>query len=143
MLSGGSINSPQLLQLSGIGDAAHPAGAGIEPRAPRAGCRAQPAGSSAGAARCRSRQKVTVNDALQSPWRKAHILWRYLTARSGPLASAPSPVGGFFKSRPEAATADLQFFMMPLSVDRPGVLDTASGYTFCVTSPARRAAARS
>jgi choline dehydrogenase len=59
-------------------------------------------------------------------------LWRYLSKRAGPMAGGPSPAGGFVRSRPEVSSADLQFFLMPLRVARPGVVDDFPVYTFCV-----------
>jgi choline dehydrogenase len=78
---------------------------------------------------CKS--SVTVNDDLKSLWRQAKILSKYVLSRGGPMAGGPSSVGAFVKSNERVATADLQFHMMPLSVARPGVVDSFSGYTFC------------
>ncbi|MCP4379828.1 MAG: choline dehydrogenase [Hyphomicrobiales bacterium] len=132
ILSGGAINSPQLLQLSGVGNGGRLADLGIPVVAhrPHVGLNLQD--HLQAQLVCRCRQPVTVNDDLQSLTGKARLLWRYATQRRGPMAGAPSPVGGFMRSRPEVATADLQFFLMPLSVARPGVVDDFPGYTFCV-----------
>ncbi|MCY1439925.1 Alcohol dehydrogenase [acceptor] [compost metagenome] len=45
---------------------------------------------------------------------------RYLYDRSGPLAMAPSQLGAFVRSGPEQATANLQYHVQPLSLERFG-----------------------
>ncbi len=131
ILCGGAINSPQLLQLSGIGDASHLKGLGIDVvhDAPSVGRNLQDHLQAQVVYQCKT--PITINDDLQSLWRQAKILTRYLWSRGGPMAGGPSSVGAFVKSNERVATADLQFHMMPLSVARPGVVDTFSGYTFC------------
>jgi choline dehydrogenase len=44
----------------------------------------------------------------------------YALRRSGPLAMAPSQLGGFFRSGPEVPTPDLEFHVQPLSLDKFG-----------------------
>lgn len=131
ILSGGTINSPQLLQLSGIGDAAHLKDLGIKvvQDVKSVGRNLQDHLQAQVVYGCKS--PITINDDLQSLWRQAKILGKYLWTKGGPMAGGPSSVGAFVKSNSRVATADLQLHMMPLSVARPGVVDTFSGYTFC------------
>jgi choline dehydrogenase len=132
LVCGGTVNSPQLLQLSGIGDGAHLSDLGLPVirNLPAVGSNLQDHLQAQVVYRCI--RPITINDDLQSLPRKAKMLGRYLLARSGPMASGPSPVGAFVRSDPDVATADLQIHMMPLSVARPGVVDDFPGYTFCV-----------
>ena len=131
ILCGGSINSPQLLQLSGLGEAAHLGGLGIPVvhELAAVGQNLQDHLQAQVVYRCKS--PITVNDDRQKLWRQAKIMARYLWTKGGPMAGGPSSVGAFVKSNSRAATPDLQFHMMPLSVARPGVVDRFSGYTFC------------
>lgn len=131
ILSGGAINSPQLLQLSGIGDPEHLDRIGVATvhNLPAVGRNLQD--HLQAQVVYRSKLPITINDDLQNIWRKAKIFAQYVTMRKGPMASGPSPVGAFVYSDPRQASADLQFHMMPLSVARPGVVDIFSGYTFC------------
>ncbi|MEM9221602.1 MAG: GMC family oxidoreductase N-terminal domain-containing protein [Pseudomonadota bacterium] len=129
VLSAGAINSPQLLELSGIGDAAALRALGIDVvhHAPAVGENLQDHLQGQIVYRCK--RPVTLNDDLMTAHRRWGLFMRYLLTRRGPVASAPSPAGAFVKSNDRAATADLQLFIMPLSVARPGVVDTFSGYT--------------
>ncbi len=131
ILSGGTINSPQLLQLSGIGNAEHLKSLGLEiiHGQNSVGQNLQDHLQAQVVYRCKS--PITINDDLKSLWRQVKILSKYLYSRGGPMAGGPSSVGAFVKSNMQVGTADLQFHMMPLSVARPGVVDDFSGYTFC------------
>lgn len=136
ILSGGAINSPQLLQLSGVGDPELLARFGIPVvhALPSVGRNLQDHYQAQLVYRCK--RPVSLNDDLASLWRKAGIAVRYALTRKGPMAGGPSPVGAFVRSSERAGTADLQLHMMPLSVVRPGVVDTKSGYTF-ITNQSR------
>ncbi len=131
ILCGGTINSPQLLQLSGIGDGAVLQKLGIKlvRHVKAVGQNLQDHLQAQVVYRCKS--PITINDDLQNYWRQAKILGKFIYSRGGPMAGGPSSVGAFVKSNDRVATADLQFHMMPLSVARPGVVDQFSGYTFC------------
>lgn len=132
IVCGGAINSPALLQLSGIGDPEHLQEIGVAVSVPLPGVGRNLQDHLQAQLVCRCKQPVTINDDLRSAYGKARLALRYFLRREGPMAGGPSPVGGFTYSGPDVATPDLQFFLMPLSVARPGVVDTTSGYTFCV-----------
>jgi len=136
ILCGGAINSPQLLQLSGIGDGEHLQGLGIDVlhHLPAVGRNLQDHLQAQVVYRCK--KPITINDDLQSLWRQAKLMAKYLWSRGGPMAGGPSSVGAFVKSNGRVATADLQLHMMPLSVARPGVVDSFPGYTF-ITNQSR------
>jgi choline dehydrogenase len=131
ILCGGTINSPQLLQMSGIGEGRHLKNLGIDvvKEALAVGRNLQDHLQAQVVYRCKS--PITINDDLKSYRKQARILGKYLWSRGGPMAGGPSSVGAFIKSNDRVATADLQFHMMPLSVQRPGVVDDFSGFTFC------------
>lgn len=130
ILCGGTVNSPQILQLSGIGDGTHLSGLGITPTAnlPGVGKNLQDHLQAQLVFRCR--QSVSINDDLQSVRRKAGLALRYLARREGPIAGGPAPAGAFLRSAPGVERADLQIHFLPFSLSRPAVLDTSSGFTF-------------
>jgi len=114
ILSGGAINSPQLLQLSGIGDAALLAKVGVPlvHHLPRVGQGLQDH-------LCVSyffKSKVpTLNDTL-GPWYGK--LWagvRYLFTRKGPLGMSVNQAGAFVRSRPGLARPNLHLYFNPIS----------------------------
>ncbi len=131
LLSGGAINSPQVLQLSGVGDEQHLRSLGIDVVHDLKAVGRNLQDHLQAQVVYQSKVPITINDDLRSLWRQAKILGKYLWSKGGPMAGGPSSVGAFIKSNERVATADLQFHMMPLSVARPGVVDTFSGYTFC------------
>ncbi len=120
ILSGGTINSPQLLQLSGIGNPAHLQQHGIA---------AVHALNGVGEnlqdhLQLRLAFKVqgvrTLNESANSWFGKAHMAWQYAISRRGPLSMAPSQLGAFAKSDPSQKTANIQFHIQPLSLDKFG-----------------------
>jgi choline dehydrogenase len=62
----------------------------------------------------------TLNE-LQATWRgKARIAFEYALRRSGPMSMAPSQLGIFMRSDPRFETANIEFHVQPLSLDRFG-----------------------
>ncbi|NNK17113.1 MAG: choline dehydrogenase, partial [Sulfitobacter sp.] len=120
ILSAGAVNSPQILQLSGIGPGALLQQHGIEVAvdAPQVGANLQDHLQ----LRCAWRLKgaVTLNTLANSVWGKAKIGLEYALKRSGPMSMAPSQLGAFSKSRPDLATADLEYHVQPLSLEAFG-----------------------
>jgi len=62
----------------------------------------------------------TLNKMAGSLWGKMNMGLRYAVNRSGPLAMAPSQLGAFARSGPEQATANLEYHVQPLSLERFG-----------------------
>ncbi|WP_409301659.1 GMC family oxidoreductase, partial [Pseudomonas sp. KCJK8993] len=62
----------------------------------------------------------TLNQIAGSLWGKMGMGLRYLYDRSGPLSMAPSQLGAFARSSPEQATANLEYHVQPLSLERFG-----------------------
>ncbi len=120
ILSAGAIGSPQILQLSGIGPGELLQRHGIEVLrdVPMIGGNLQDHLQ----LRCawRLRHGRTLNTLANSVWGKAAIGLEYLVRRRGPMAMAPSQLGAFAKSRPDLATADLEYHVQPLSLDAFG-----------------------
>ena len=116
----GAVNSPQLLQLSGIGPAEvlHQAGIPVTLDLPGVGANLQDH------LQIRSVYKVrdalTLNTLAASPWGKLRIGMEYLLRRTGPMSMAPSQLGAFTRSRPELEHPNLQYHVQPLSLDAFG-----------------------
>ena len=120
LVAAGSINSPKLLELSGIGQPDRLAGLGIEVvhASPGVGENLQDH------LQIRTVFEVhnarTLNTLANSVWGKLGIALEYALRRSGPLSMAPSQFGMFTKSDPARATPDLEYHVQPLSTDRLG-----------------------
>ncbi|MGB3555630.1 MAG: GMC family oxidoreductase N-terminal domain-containing protein [Jannaschia sp.] len=119
IVSGGSINSPQLLMLSGIGEAAQLRAHGIEVRAdlPGVGKNLQDHLQARLVFKC---NEPTLNDEVRSLWNQARIALKYAMFRSGPMTMAASLATGFFRTGDHVATPDIQFHVQPWSADSPG-----------------------
>ncbi|MDH0898344.1 GMC family oxidoreductase N-terminal domain-containing protein [Comamonas aquatica] len=116
----GAVNSPQLLQLSGIGPAEvlHQAGIPVTLDLPGVGANLQDHLQIRSAYKVRD--ALTLNTLAASPWGKLRIGLEYLLRRSGPMSMAPSQLGAFTRSRPELEHPNLQYHVQPLSLDAFG-----------------------
>lgn len=114
IVSAGAINTPQILQLSGVGPAGVLKAQGITPvlAAPGVGRNLQ----DHLAVDFYYRSKVpTLNDQLHS-WRGK--LWhglRYVLTRRGPLSLGVNQGGGFIRTRPDLTRPNIQLFFSPVS----------------------------
>ena len=114
VLAAGAINSPQLLQLSGVGDPTLLGGLGIPVvhAAPRVGAGLQ----DHLAVSYYYRSKVpTLNDELYPLLGKLRAGVRYLLTRSGPLSLSVNQAGAFVRSRPGLERPNLHIYFNPLS----------------------------
>ena len=117
ILSAGSIGSPQLLQLSGIGPGAllQQQGIPVVFDAPGVGANLQDH------LQIRAVFKVqgvkTLNESASSLWGKALIGLEYALKRSGPMSMAPSQLGAFTRSDPHQPYPNLEYHVQPLSLD--------------------------
>ena len=120
LVAAGSINSPKLLELSGIGQPERLAGLGIEVvhESPGVGENLQDHLQIRTVFKVRNAR--TLNTLANSVWGKLSIGLEYALRRSGPLSMAPSQFGMFTKSDPARATPDLEYHVQPLSTDRLG-----------------------
>ena len=119
ILCGGAINSPQLLQLSGIGDADHLKKAGVAPLLNRAGVGANLMDHLEFYFQIKSSQPITLYPAL-SLWRKALIGMQWMATGGGLGASNHFESGGFIRSRAGISYPDIQFHFLPLAVSYNG-----------------------
>ncbi len=132
ILSGGAINSPQILMLSGIGEAAQLAENGIEVvnDLPGVGKNMQDHLQARLVYKC---NEPTLNDEVSSLYGQARIGLKYLMFRSGPMTMAASLATGFLKTREDIETPDIQFHVQPLSAENPGKgADKFSAFTMSV-----------
>ncbi|AZD07847.1 GMC type oxidoreductase [Pseudomonas chlororaphis] len=120
ILSAGSIGSPSILQRSGIGPAAllQRLGIGVAHELPGVG------GNLQDHLQLRLIYQLenarTLNQIAGSVWGKLGMGLRYLYDRSGPLSMAPSQLGAFARSGPEQTSANLEYHVQPLSLERFG-----------------------
>jgi choline dehydrogenase len=133
LVSSGAYNSPQLLQLSGVGPAellrSH--GIGVVLDSQGVGNDLQDHMQVRIVMRCA--KPVTVNDAFNNPVRRVMAGARYALTRSGPLTVAAGTSGAFFKTNPRLATPDIQIHFIPFSTDKMGEnLHPFSGFTATV-----------
>jgi choline dehydrogenase len=133
IVAAGAIQSPQLLQLSGIGpgELLQRHGIGVVKALPGVGRNLQDHLQSRIIWRCC--EAVTVNDDLMSWRRKTMIGLQYAFKRSGPLSWYAGLAGGFARTRPELDRPDVQFHFFPYSTDRTDPsLHRFSGFTMSV-----------
>jgi choline dehydrogenase len=119
ILCGGAINSPQLLQLSGVGDADHLRGLGIEPVADLPGVGENLQDHLEVYIQHRSGIPVSMQPALQT-WRRPWIGFQWLFFRRGPGATNHFEGGGFVRGDDEVAYPNLMFHFLPLSIRYDG-----------------------
>jgi choline dehydrogenase len=120
LLCTGAIGTPQLLQLSGIGEPALLHAHGIRIVQPLAGVGENLQDHLQIRAVYQVEGVKTLNTMVQSLWGKAAIALEYALHRSGPMSMAPSQLGAFTRSSPERAHADLEYHVQPLSLDAFG-----------------------
>lgn len=132
ILCGGSVQSPQLLQLSGIGPATLLGEHGIPVRhdAPEVGENLQDHLQMRTIVEM-SERGASLNDHVRNPVALAKMGLDWLFGAKGPLTVGAGQVGGATCTRyAEGGRPDLQLFVMPLSVDKPGKpLHRYSGFT--------------
>jgi choline dehydrogenase len=119
ILSAGAVNSPQILQLSGIGPAALLKSHGIKVVVDA------PVGENLqDHLQIRAVFKVkgtrTLNTLANSIFGKAKIGAEYLFKRSGPMSMSPSQLGAFTRSDPSRPHANLEYHVQPLSLEAFG-----------------------
>lgn len=118
ILSGGAINSPQLLQLSGIGPAGllQQHGVGVLLDNPNVGDHL----SDHQGINYTWRMKVpTYNDLLRPWWGKLFVGAQYFLTGGGPLAKSINHGGGFFRTRADLARPNMQLYLQAFSTLMP------------------------
>ena len=120
ILCAGALQSPQLLQLSGIGPPAllQPLGIPVQHALAGVGENLQDHLQARVIFRCT--QPITTNDALRTWHGKLKIGLDYLLTRSGPMAVGINQGGIFARAMPDATRPDVQFHFATLSSDMAG-----------------------
>ncbi|MFI4960248.1 MAG: GMC family oxidoreductase [Hyphomicrobiales bacterium] len=135
IMAAGSIGSPQIMMLSGVGPAADLSKLGIPVVLDRRGVGANLHDH----LQLRMIYKVTgirtLNEMYSSLLARAWMGVNYALFRRGPLTMAPSQLGAFTKSDPTLDRANLQYHIQPLSLDKFGdPLHPFPAFTISVTN---------
>ncbi len=121
VLSAGAVGSPQLLELSGIGDPAVLSAAGITLHLanPNVGAHLQ---DHQGINYTWKATEPTLNQILRPWWGKALAGAQYVALRSGPLSMSMNQGGGFFRTDPALPRPNMQLYFQAFStvLPRPG-----------------------
>jgi choline dehydrogenase len=145
LVSSGAYNSPQLLQLSGVGpaDLLRKHGIDVVLDAPGVGNDLQDHLQVRIVMRCT--QRITLNDIINHPVRRMLAGAHYAALRKGPLTIAAGTSGAFFKTSPRLASPDIQIHFLPFSTDKMGEkLHSFSGFSasVCQLRPESRGSLR-
>jgi choline dehydrogenase len=145
ILSAGALQSPQLLQLSGVGSAEllQSLGIAVVKDAPGVGENLRDHLQLRLMYKCT--KPITTNDDLASWWRSLGIGLRWLLFRKGPLAIGINQGGLFARALPESRTPDVQFHFATLSAELAGAKPHPwPGFTMsvCQLRPESRGAVR-
>ena len=130
ILSGGAFNSPQLLQLSGVGprDLLEKHGIPVVLDAPGVGDALQDHLYVRTFWRCT--KPITLNDDMMSLWGKVRIGLDYFLRRRGPLTVSAGIAGVFTRTRPDIPRPDAQYYFINFaSMKRGGLLHPFSAFT--------------
>jgi choline dehydrogenase-like flavoprotein len=120
IVAGGAFNSPQLLQISGLGPAALLQSLGISVVADMPGVGADLQDHLQVRMQYRCTEPITMNDVVNNWRRRIGAGLRYVLSRKGLLTIGAGYAGGFFRTRPEATTPDVQVHFIIFSGDASG-----------------------
>jgi choline dehydrogenase len=136
ILCAGAVNSPQLLQLSGIGPASALIACGITPIVDNPAVGGNLQDHLAVVYSFKATQR-TLNDELSSTTAKLVAGLRYLIARRGPLALSVNQCGGFARADPGGSRPDVQLYFNPVTYGAGDAtrtrieVDAFSGFYLC------------
>ena len=116
ILSGGAVNSPQMLELSGIGDPQVLAAAGVPVLQPLKGVGTNLQDHYMVSTKFRLKDCISVNE-LSRGWRLVREVARYATQRRGLLALSAAHIQAYVRTRPGLAGPDVQYHILPGSMD--------------------------
>jgi choline dehydrogenase len=120
ILAGGAINSPQLLQLSGIGPGSLLQDHGIPVVSESVGVGEGLQDHLQVRVVLKCTKPITVNDEINSMMRRLGVGLRYALWRKGPLSISAGYAGAFFRTDERVATPDVQVHFITFSTDRMG-----------------------
>jgi choline dehydrogenase len=133
ILAAGALQSPQLLQLSGIGPAELLRQHGIPVLSDRKGVGGNLQDHLQARLILECKHRITLNDDMRSFARMARAGLSYALFRKGPLGWWAGLAGGFSRTRPELDRPDVQLLLMAFSTERVDPkLHTFSGFTLSV-----------
>jgi choline dehydrogenase len=133
ILAAGAINTPKLLQLSGVGPARLLDSLGIEVvrDIPSVGANLQDHYQVRLVYECTRR--ITWNTQTRNVWWFLNAFRQYAVSGKGPLSVGAGQLGLFTRITPDSVTPDVQFHFFPFSADAPGQpLHRFAGYTVSV-----------
>ncbi|MGH8758317.1 MAG: GMC family oxidoreductase [Burkholderiales bacterium] len=145
ILSAGAVGSPQILMLSGIGDANDLQTHGIDSVQHLPGVGRNLQDHIAIRTMLRIKDTVTLNQQASSLFGRMKMGLDYIFRRRGPLTIPPALVNAFVRSDPTQPTPDLQFVCYPITYDKLGDPPHAfPGFTagVCVLHPESRGSIR-
>ncbi|WP_275271958.1 GMC family oxidoreductase [Limnobacter sp. P1] len=116
VLCAGAIGTPQILELSGIGQGSLLQQHGIEVKLDKPGVGANLQDHLQIRAVFKVQGVKTLNTLANSLWGKAQIGMEYVFKRSGPMSMAPSQLGAFTKSSADRPYPNIQYHVQPLSL---------------------------
>jgi choline dehydrogenase len=120
ILAAGAFNSPQLMQLSGLGPAALLKSFGIEVRVDMPGVGADLQDHLQARMQYQCTEPITMNDVINSWRHRLGAGLRYVMSRKGLLAIGAGYAGGFFRTNSAVATPDVQVHFIIFSADASG-----------------------
>ena len=120
LLSAGAIGSPQILQLSGIGSSELLRNRNIPIRVDLRGVGENLQDHLQVRSVYQVENTVTLNQKAGSQIGKALMGLEYFFFKTGPLTMPPSQLGAFAKSNPNRSTANIEWHVQPLSLDKFG-----------------------
>ena len=134
LLAAGAVQSPHLLELSGIGDPEILAAAGLRVRHPLPGVGNNYRDHFATRLNWRVTRPITLNETTRG-WRLGKAAAQYFLTRKGVLSLGTGLAHGFVRTRPELSSPDVQFFFIHASYANAGdrKLDREPGMTIGVT----------
>jgi choline dehydrogenase len=145
LLAAGAFNSPQLLQLSGVGASALLSQHGIPVVADLPGVGEDLQDHFYVRTVWRCTRPITFNDDMASWWRQAGVGLKYLLGRRGPLTVSAGYAGAFARTRVDLARPDVQFYFINFSSSKAGEnLHPFSAFTcsMCPLRPQARGSVR-
>ena len=118
IVAAGAVNSPTLLQHSGLGASAllDELGIAVVRALPAVGANLQ---DHLGIDYLYRSRRPTLNSLLRPWWGRALLGVRYLLTRGGPLSLSVNQAGGFVRSSAERKHVDIQLYFSPVSYSRP------------------------
>ena len=120
LLAAGAVASPQLLQLSGIGPQDELQSHSIAVRRNLDGVGKNLQDHLQIRTIYQVDNTVTLNQRARTPWGRAMMGLEYFLKKTGPLTMPPSQLGAFAKSDPSQLSANIEWHVQPLSLDKFG-----------------------